>query len=172
MAKAIWRGALALAALGAGIPAQAAEPAELDYQAITHRVAGAGLNLCRSAGADGTAQPCLPAITLHPAQAVDGWGGGGRITYTHGAVTRLSADAFALLAGHELAHWYLGHRASTRENEDAADRLGAALACRAGFDLHAGVALFRHVHETAVYPAPKLRVQAVLGAGCEPAPRA
>ena len=138
----------------------------LDYQAITHRVAGAGLDLRRSAAADGSEQPCTPAITLHPAEAVDGWGGDGRITYTRGAVTRLSADAFALLAGHELAHWYLGHRVSTRENEAAADRLGAALACRAGFDLRAGVALFRHVRETAVYPAPRVRQGAVLGAGC------
>lgn len=163
-------GLIALA-LAAPAPTHAA-PLLLDYREITLRVAAAGLGLCRSTHADGSEGPCLPAITLHPASAVDGWSGGGRITFTRGAVTRLTADAFALLAGHELAHWYLGHRASTRESEATADRLGAELACRAGYDVSAGVGLFRHVRETAVHAAPKLRAKAVLAAGCGSAPGA
>lgn len=59
-----------------------------------------------------------------------------RNTFTRGATTRLTADEFALLAGHEIAHWYLGHTgegdaATRREAELAAHCLGASPACPA-----------------------------------------
>ncbi|MFM5884783.1 MAG: M48 family metalloprotease [Novosphingobium sp.] len=151
-----------MAALALAGPGAARAPLP-DYRAITLRVAGAGLPQCRSYLPDGSEVPCLPRVTLRRGHAVDGWSAGGEIILTEGAVRRLTADELALLAGHEIAHWYLGHTASTLANEAAADRLGAELACQAGYDVAKGVGLFRYVRESAVYPAAGVRVGAVLG---------
>lgn len=102
-----------------------------DRQAIALKVAAQGLPECRMYHADGSEGPCLPIFTVTRGKAVNSRSLAGQIAFTHGATTRLSDDEFALLAGHEIAHWYLGHRGSSLEAELAADRLGALLACRA-----------------------------------------
>ncbi len=51
-------------------------------------------------------------------------------------------------------------------NELAADRMGAELACRAGFDPAAGASLFRHLRPSRVHPKAGVRRAAVLAAGC------
>lgn len=158
---AAWMG-IGLTALALSGPVAARAPLP-DYRAIALRVAGTGLPQCRAYLPDGSEAPCLPRVTLRRGHAVDGWSAGGEIILTEGAVRRLSEDELALLAGHEIAHWYLGHTASTRENELAADRLGAELACRAGYDVRVGAGLFRYVRENAVYPAAEAREKSVEG---------
>ena len=54
----------------------------------------------------------------------------------------------------------------TLANELAADRMGAELACRAGFDPAAGASLFRHLRPSRVHPKAGVRRAAVLAVGC------
>lgn len=112
-----------------------------DYLAIALKVAGQGLPGCRSYHPDGTEGPCLPRFALKRSGGINGWSLDGTITFTRGATKRLTKDEFALLAGHEIAHWNLGHRGSSVEAELAADQLGAELACKAGYDVARGARL-------------------------------
>ena len=156
LALAAWAG-LASAG-GTVLPAE-----QLD---IAIRVAGDGLPQCISYRANGSASPCLPQFTLRKGNQVNGWSLRGNIVFTVGATKYLSRDEFALLAGHEIAHWYLGHTQSSRANEIAADQLGAELACRAGFDPVAGSGLYGHLTSDRKHPAQKARVALVLSVGC------
>lgn len=142
-----------------------------DYQAIALRVAGPGLPQCRMYQADGSEGPCLPSFALSAGGRINGHSRAGHITFTRGATTRLTADEFALLAGHEIAHWYLGHtgdgdHATRREAELAADRLGAQLACQAGYDVAKGAAVLRFLSKSRVHAEREVRVRAVLAVGC------
>ena len=160
-----------VAAIGAallGPPEQTPLPPA--WQAIALRVAGPGRPDCTRYEVDGTAGPCLPHFTLDQSGAVNGWSKDGRIGFTRGAIERLTADEFALLAGHEIAHWYLGHNGSSRQAELAADRLGAQLACRAGYDVASGSSLFRFLHPDRHHPARATRIEAALRSGCQVEP--
>ena len=134
---------------------------------IALRVAGDGLPDCRSYLADGRVQPCLPAFTVKRSNSVNGWSQGGRITFTQGAIQKLTREEFAILAGHEIAHWYLGHKGSSPQAELDADRLGLALACRAGFNIGAGLGLFRYIRTNSSHGRTNLRMKAVYSAQCE-----
>ncbi len=151
---------LALAALAA------AQPLPAEQLEIALRVAGPGLPHCRSTLADGSEAPCLPAFALRPGGTVNGWSLGPRIPFSQAATRRLNRNEFALLAGHEIAHWYLGHQASTPETERAADRLGAQLACQAGFDPVAGASLFGYLRPSRRHPPAAERRAVVLAVGC------
>jgi hypothetical protein len=142
-----------------------------DHHTIATRVAGPGLPHCRAYHPDGSEGPCLPSFAVTSSGRINGHSRAGHITFTHGATTRLTADEFALLAGHEIAHWYLGHqggghRESRREAELAADRLGAQLACQAGYDVTKGATVFRFLSKSRVHAAPELRRRAVLQLSC------
>lgn len=137
-----------------------------DHLAIARRVAGPGLANCRTYHTDGSEGPCLPSFALKPGRAINGRSLSGHIVFTKGALIRLTADEFALLAGHEIAHWYLGHTRSTREAELAADRLGAQLACRAGYDVAKGAGVYRFLSKSRVHPDRAVRRAVVLGVGC------
>ena len=148
-----------------------AAPAD-PHMDIAMRVAGAGMPDCTSYLADGTEAPCLPSFTVRSGGSVNGWSEHGRIAFSRAALERLTPDEFALLAGHEIAHWYLGHKGSNRVDELAADRLGAQLACQAGYNPVAGVGLFRYLHAGSDHPPRAVRVAAVEGVGCAaPHPR-
>jgi Zn-dependent protease with chaperone function len=142
-----------------------------DHQAIALRVAGPGRPECRMYHADGGEGPCLPSFALSASGRINGHSRAGHITFTRGATTRLTADEFALLAGHEIAHWYLGHTgegdaATRRAAELAADRLGAQLACQAGYDVAKGAAVFRFMSKSRVHPERAVRRAVVLAARC------
>lgn len=139
-------------------------PAE--QQAIALQVADQGLPACRMYYPDGSEGPCLPTFTVARGRAVNSTSLAGHITITQGALDRLTPDEFALLAGHEIAHWYLGHRGSSIEAELAADRLGAELACRAGYDMTKAAAIYRFVGQGHSHPPRALRRAAVLSVGC------
>jgi hypothetical protein len=134
---------------------------------IAIRVAGEGLPNCQSFRSDGTIGGCLPTFSVRRGGGINGSSLAGKIAFTTGAMARLSEDEFALLAGHEVAHYYLGHRNKALKNEIAADRLGAELACKAGFDPVAGSTLFRHLRSSRVHPSSDARRVAVLAVGCK-----
>lgn len=134
---------------------------------IATRIAGAGRPHCVSYAPDGTSGPCLSSFAVGPGKRVDARATGTRIEFTMAASLRLTRDEFALLAAHEVAHTYLGHLGgSNPAKELAADRLGAQLACQAGFDPAAGASLFRYLRAGTSHPRPELRKAAVLAVGC------
>ncbi|MEY4239667.1 MAG: hypothetical protein RL339_2268 [Pseudomonadota bacterium] len=137
-----------------------------DHLSIAMKVAGQGLPQCRMYQVDGSEGPCLPSFAVSRGNAINGRSAAGHITFTEGTTTRLTADEFALLAGHEIAHWYLGHTHSTREAELAADRLGAQLACQAGYDVAKGAGVYRFMSKSRVHPERAVRRAVVLAAGC------
>lgn len=144
------------------------DPLPPDRLAIAMSVAGQGRPACRLYHPDRREEPCLPTFSVTEGKAVNGQGLAGHIIFTRGAITRLTDDEFALLAGHELAHWYLGHTRTDRAAELAADRLGAKLACRAGHDPASGITLFRFLKQSRVHPPRAQRVAAVLAVPCPP----
>ena len=154
-----------LLALLATASASALPPERLT---IANRIAAEGKPECLSHALDGTTGPCLPEFGVVPGARVNARARGAAITFTQGAAARLTPDEFALLAGHEIAHYYLGHNGgSNPSNELAADRLGARLACQAGFDPTAGASLFRYMRAGTSHPRPELRRAAVLAVGCD-----
>lgn len=136
------------------------------HMEIAIRVAGEGLPKCQSFHPDGTASSCLPVFTVRRGGGINGSSLAGHITFTSAATVRLNEDEFALLAGHEIAHYYLGHDGKALANELAADRFGAELACKAGYDPVAGASLFRHLRPSKVHPDRNARRAAVLSVGC------
>jgi hypothetical protein len=53
-----------------------------------------------------------------------------------------------------------------RAAEVAANRLGAQLACQAGYDVVKGAEVFRFLSKSPVYPEREVRRAAVLAVGC------
>ena len=133
-------------------------PQQLD---IATRVAGPGKPACTSTLPDGASAPCLPLFQAGAGARVDGVRLGATITFTRGALHRLTPAEFALLAGHEIAHYYLGHQHSDPASELAADRLGARYACAAGYDPAAGLSLFRFLEAGTTHPPRAAREAAV-----------
>lgn len=152
--------ALLAAAAGASLSLPAAQ------EAIALRVAGEGRPHCTSYHADGSQGPCLPRFLLRARGGINSWTTGEQITFTRADTERLTSEEFALLAGHEIAHWTLRHQRSTPETELAADRLGARLACQAGFDPAAGLSLMRFYTEGDGHPPVAERRAVVAAVGC------
>lgn len=134
---------------------------------IALRVAGNGLPGCRSYSADGVEGPCFPAFSVKQSKAVNAWSRGRQITFTQGAIEKLNSDEFAILAGHEIAHWYLGHKGSEPKAELDADRLGLSLACEAGFNIAEGLGLFRHIRTSQSHGWATARLQAAQANQCD-----
>lgn len=137
-----------------------------DHHEIALRVAGKGFPDCRSYLLDGTVRPCFPAFVVKRGGRINAWSLGGVITLSEGAVQRLNRDEFAILVGHEIAHWYLGHKASSPQAELEADKLGLLLACDAGFDIQVGLGLFRHLRTSRSHGNAVTRLEAVRLASC------
>lgn len=157
---------LAAIALSAGL---VLSPLQAD---IAQRVAGEGKPQCTAYQDDERGAPCLPAFEVTAGVHVNAWAEGEHIRFSRVAVMQLTADEFALLAGHEVAHYFLGHTASSPENELAADRLGAELACKAGYDPAAGLSLLRFLAAGPTHPPRSLRRAAILSVPCTPSYRA
>ena len=135
---------------------------------IASKIAGEGKPGCTAYHPDGTIGACLPTFEIEPTGQVNGESAGPRIAFTRAATVKLTRDEFALLAGHEIAHYYLGHRGSNPAVELAADQLGAQIACEAGYDPAAGATLFRFLGAGKTHPARADRRAAVLGVRCSP----
>ena len=136
---------------------------------IATRVAGKGKPVCTSYQVDGAMAPCLPSFELGSGGRVNGESAGPLIAFTRAATVKLTREEFALLAGHEIAHYYLGHGGNNPADELAADRLGAQIACEAGYDPAAGVSLLRFFRDGKTHPPRAVRRAAVLGVWCDAA---
>lgn len=134
-----------------------------EYLAIATRVAEIGNPGCAAYVVRETSGNCLPHYAIRRGRQINAWTYGGRIQFSSGSVRHLTSDQFALLAGHEIAHHYLGHTQSSTTNELEADMLGALLACRAGYRIAAGAELYRHARSGRLYPSPKLRRAVIMG---------
>jgi Zn-dependent protease with chaperone function len=139
-----------------------------DRHIVAGDIAAAGRPACISYHADGTVTPCRPHIVLVPGRSINAWRKGSQIRITRAAAEKLSPDEFALLAGHEIAHYYLDHTGNSRTNELAADRLGAELACKAGYDPVAGASMLRFLRAGPHHPRTAARREVVLAATCPP----
>lgn len=135
-------------------------------QEVVSRVVASGMPDCLSYLEDGTVQPCRPAISVTAALDISAVSKGAEIEISRGASQRLNKDEFALLVGHEVAHWYLGHSASNVTNELEADALGASLACQAGYNPQRGASLFRFLTAGTTHPEPEMRRNAVKAVPC------
>lgn len=139
-----------------------------DRLEIAKMIAGDGRPDCIRYDVDGSSGPCLPVFETVPGRRINAWQNGWRVSFTQAAVQRISRDEFALLAGHEIAHFYLEHKGpSNPADELAADLLGAQLACQAGFNPAAGASLFRLLlHAGTTHPPRAVRRAAVLAVPC------
>jgi len=142
-------GGLALSAQSSDIT----DDKQLEYLAIAEKVAGPGKPDCTAHNPDGSVTACTPRFSVRQSGQVNAWSHGGQIQFSSAALQLLSNDQFALLAGHEIAHYYLGHSHSSIANELEADALGALLACRAGFHLERADDLFRYARSSRSHPA-------------------
>ena len=133
-----------------------------NYLQVATAVAGTGKPDCASYDPDGQVHPCLPRFSVKAGSRVNAWHLGGEIQFTTAAITRLGLDEFALLAGHEIAHYYLGHRGNSREQELQADALGAILACRAGYNPDQASSLYRYARRSRTHPEASLRRKIVM----------
>ena len=154
---------MALLPLFALVAAPALPEAQL---AIAVAVASSARTLCSTVRPDGSEGPCMPRFALAGGNGVNGKSLAFDVTFTRGAIRKLTRDEFALLAGHEIAHSLLNHRRPSREAELAADRLGAELACRAGFGPRAGASLFRFLRPDRHHPPAAARRALVSSVPC------
>lgn len=136
------------------------------HQEIVLRVSGGGYPACQSYWPDGSIRPCYPTFFVKQMDSVDAWSRSGNITFTKGAIEKLSEAEFALLAGHEIAHWYLGHNGSSPKAELEADKLGFDLACNAGFNVESGLGLFRHIRSNRSHGKAADRTAAIQAMRC------
>lgn len=145
-----------------------------EYLAIAEKVAGPGRPDCTAHHPDGSVTACTPRFSIRHSGQVNAWSHGGQIQFSSAALQRLSNDQFALLAGHEIAHYYLGHSHSSIANELEADALGALLACRAGFHLGRADDLFRHARSSRSHPTRMQRRKVLMDltshSECSPQP--
>ena len=138
-----------------------------DLQEIATKVAGRGKPDCTSYVVDGSSGPCLPWFEVIPGTRINAWSNGSTIAFSQAATMTVTRDEFALLAGHEIAHYYLGHtRKSNPADELEADRFGAQLACNAGFDPVAGMSLVRHLRSGITHPRQAERRAVILAVRC------
>lgn len=142
----------------------AAVPADrtTEYLAVAAHVAGSGKPNCIAFSSGDTTGSCLPRYTVKRGRRINAWAYQGNIQFSSAAIGRLSNDQFALLAGHEIAHFYLGHTHSSVTTELEADMLGALLACRAGYRIDAAAGLYRYARAGRSYPSPKLRRKVIM----------
>lgn len=125
--------------------------------------------------AAGIYEHILNSNGLHPAPglvysndpSVNASSGGFRITLNQGMLSYVGGnkDQMALVLGHEIGHYKLGHRMSTPKNEYASDKYGARLMHNAGYNVCRGATLFKRLGggDTKTHPAGYKRAKAL---GC------
>lgn len=133
-----------------------------EYMAVAAQVAGTGKPDCVANSPGGRIGNCLPRYTVKRGRRINAWTFQGNIQFSSAAIGRLTSDQFALLAGHEIAHFHLGHTHSSVTTELEADMLGALLACRAGYRIEAAAGLYRYARAGRSYPSPKMRRRVIM----------
>lgn len=135
---------------------------------IATQVAGNGAPNCVNYDLGGQEKSCLPTFYFSSNKSMNAKSIGSDIIFNMGAVNKLTREEFALLSGHEIAHYYLGHTKSSKRAELEADRLGAELACNAGFDPQQGISVFRFAYRSSSHPSVTERIEAVRSVRCTP----
>lgn len=133
---------------------------------IADLVAGDDFSNCIEYDEDGRESPCKPKFLYRSGRSINANRIGNEITFNEGVFDKLNEDEFALLSGHEIAHYYLGHVGNSKSNEIQADLLGAKLACKAGFNANRGASIYRFVHADASHPPASERIAAVRSIEC------
>lgn len=133
---------------------------------IAAKVAGDGAPSCTHYSLSGIKSKCMPFFYVSQSNKIDARSANGEITFTIGSISKLNDNEFALMAGHEIAHYYLNHTHSSKAAELEADKFGAALACKAGFDPIAGSTIFRFAHSNFTHPSAEARRAAVASVPC------
>ena len=88
-----------------------------------------------------------PILLFNNDAEVNASSSGLRITVNKGMLEFVrNQDEMALVLGHELAHYRLGHSESTPANEYAADRFGASMENRAGYNSCLGALVIYRFH--------------------------
>lgn len=91
--------------------------------------------------------PKLGYDPTHQVNAHSGWGG---IVINQGMLNFVRNDAeLALVLGHELGHYKLGHMRSTPSNEFAADARGAYYMSKAGYNVCTGAKAMKRFNDRA-----------------------
>jgi len=114
---------------------------------------------------------CVYRVQVRPSAEMNAWADGRTVTLTSAYVRYAARDEdLALIIGHELAHNVLRHPLEpSRAREREADRVGAYLAARAGYDLSGAADFWRRIGEDnwgarlgfLTHPSPSARSRAV-----------
>ncbi len=89
-----------------------------------------------------------PGLRYNPSPVVNAQCGVFSISINAGMLQFVRNDAeLALVLGHELAHYKLGHRGSTPSNEFAADALGAIFSSHAGYGVCTGAQVVKRFND-------------------------
>lgn len=107
-----------------------------------------------------------PRLIEDSSNDINASSGGFRIIVNNGMLKFLNDDnQMALVLGHELAHYKLGHSHSSISNEYAADHLGAIFMQRAGYNKCQGAIFFKRLPygDSVDHPASWKRIKAL---GC------
>lgn len=101
-----------------------------------------------------------PRLILSPSKQVNASATALRITVNQGMLNFVrNSNEMAMVLGHELSHYSLGHARSTPSNEYAADSLGARYAAKAGYNRCDGALVYLRFHSkgSATHPPSDLR---------------
>ena len=107
-----------------------------------------------------------PTLVIVKSKVNNAYSGGGKIVVFSGLLRAVAnSDELALVLGHELGHYTLGHMMSSPAHEYAADKLGAQYMSRAGYNICRGAYYHakRHNKDSATHPASYKRYKAL---GC------
>lgn len=101
-----------------------------------------------------------PKLKFSNSKEVNAYQSGSTITINQGMLNITNKDELALVIGHELAHYKLGHHNSNHRNEYAADALGYQYAAKAGYNVCRGKNLFKKFRKGAsnTHPDPRDRI--------------
>lgn len=90
-----------------------------------------------------------PSLIFSDSPEMNAHMSGSVMTINQGMLDRTTVSELALVIGHELGHYKLGHSSSTPSNELAADRAGWDYASNAGYNVCKGKDLFKKLGKKA-----------------------
>ena len=107
----------------------------------------------------------VPKLILNPSNDANAAWTGMYVVVNQGMLNSVRNDSeMAMVFGHELAHYRLGHWGSNWANEFAADRLGFTYSVRAGFSGCKGMLwLLRNGIQSTTHPSGKERYYRLCG---------
>jgi len=105
-----------------------------------------------------------PKLRYSPSTEINANAGWGSITINEGMLRFVRNDAeLALVLGHEIGHYKLGHWSSTPRNEYSADAYGARVIGKAGYSVCTGARVLKRFNapDSDTHPASIKRYRAI-----------